>query len=235
MANPEDVNLHRSIAEEPTKSDESADSPTAKLQSPSPESEVHDENNGNATASQGIETPNDEEFNETESLVSDPNITPRRHEKARAFREARQERVEAETDAFLQSKIRKLNARAHTAQELAEKKRMHEEAKALELKKREELRADQIQRNGEVKADNLVEHANLEAAKLKAHAHEQAERALADSTATAEMVKAAEEQARRNGIAELVDEVEQMRAVGELPTHEKKGYITRLKEKIVNH
>lgn len=40
--------------------------------------------------------------------------------------------------------------RCGTTQELAEKKRMHEEAKALELKKREELRADQIQRNGEV-------------------------------------------------------------------------------------
>lgn len=35
-------------------------------------------------------------------------------------------------------------------QALAEKKRMHEEAKALELKKREELRAGKLQSDAEV-------------------------------------------------------------------------------------
>lgn len=35
-------------------------------------------------------------------------------------------------------------------QALADKKRMHEEAKALELKKREELRAEQLQSTAEV-------------------------------------------------------------------------------------
>lgn len=38
-------------------------------------------------------------------------------------------------------------------QALAEKKRMHEEAKALELKKREELRAEQLQSTAEVCPD----------------------------------------------------------------------------------
>lgn len=47
--------------------------------------------------------------------------------------------------------------------------------------------------------------------------------------------KAAEEEARKREIAELVDEVEQMKATGELPTHEKKGVITRLKEKVAGH
>lgn len=47
--------------------------------------------------------------------------------------------------------------------------------------------------------------------------------------------KAAEEEARKREIAELVDEVEQMKATGELPTHEKKGMINRLKEKVVCH
>jgi len=47
--------------------------------------------------------------------------------------------------------------------------------------------------------------------------------------------KAAEEEARKRGIAELVDEVEQMKATGELPAHEKKGVITRIKEKVAGH
>lgn len=46
---------------------------------------------------------------------------------------------------------------------------------------------------------------------------------------------AAEEEARKIGIAELVDEVEQMKTTGELPVHEKKGMISRLKEKVVGH
>lgn len=113
-----------------------------------------------------------------------------------------------------------------------------------------------------MKADKIVGNAKQEAAKVKAHVYEQTERTIADCTAKAEKVrltsyatrsaitmtcftffiivhilqeKAAEEEARKRDIAELVDEVEQMKATGELPIHEKKGVITRLKEKVVGH
>ncbi|KAG0616417.1 hypothetical protein M758_5G113700 [Ceratodon purpureus] len=190
---------------------------------------------------QGGEIPVGDGHSETADLsdsnysnASSAGSTPR-YEKAEAFLEARKERVEVEANAYLESEIRKVNARAHTAQALAEKKRMHEEAKALELKKREELHAEQLLSNAEVKADKIMEHAKQEAAKVKAHVYEQTERTIADVTARAEREKAAEEEARKTGIAELVDEVEQMKATGELPIHEKKGVITRLKEKVVGH
>lgn len=47
--------------------------------------------------------------------------------------------------------------------------------------------------------------------------------------------KAAEEEMRKVGIAELVDEVENLKATGELPAHEKKGIMTRLKERVSGH
>lgn len=74
------------------------------------------------TGSQGGEIPvDDEQHSESDlnhsnySNESSAGSTPR-HEKAEAFLDARKERVEVEANAYLESEIRKVNARAHTAQ-----------------------------------------------------------------------------------------------------------------------
>ena len=71
---------------------------------------------------QGGEIPVGDGHSETADLsdsnysnASSAGSTPR-YEKAEAFLEARRERVEVEANAYLESEIRKVNARAHTAQ-----------------------------------------------------------------------------------------------------------------------
>ena len=57
---------------------------------------------------------NDSNYSNQSSAGSTP-----RNEKAEAFNEARKERVEVEANAYLASEIRKVNARAQTAQVLS--------------------------------------------------------------------------------------------------------------------
>lgn len=91
----------------------------ANLQPPTAEVPTKPSENGKnyGTASHEGEIPVGDEHFELESNESDAGSTPRsRHEKAEAFSEARRERVEVEANAYLESEIRKVNARAHTAQ-----------------------------------------------------------------------------------------------------------------------
>jgi hypothetical protein len=73
-----------------------------------------------------------------------------RNVKAETIAEAHRERVEAEAHTYLQAETRKAEARAATAQSRVEQKKMKEEAKAIENRKREEAKADQVVRAAEV-------------------------------------------------------------------------------------
>lgn len=73
-----------------------------------------------------------------------------RNVKAEAMADAHKQRVEAEVNAYLQSEIRKTEARAATAESKIEQKRMKDEARAIEHKKREEAKAEQAIRTAEV-------------------------------------------------------------------------------------
>jgi len=93
----------------------------ANLQPPAAEvpmkpSENWDGKNSVSESQEGEIPVGDEHF-ELESNESDAGSTPRsRNEKAEAYSEARKERVEVEANAYLESEIRKVNARAQTAQ-----------------------------------------------------------------------------------------------------------------------
>lgn len=102
--------------EVPTKLDVNSEASRGKL--PSEQEEAGDDY---VIGPRGGEIPvgdghSEADFNSSNySNESSAGSTPR-HEKAEAFLEARKERVEVEANAYLESEIRKVNARAHTAQ-----------------------------------------------------------------------------------------------------------------------
>lgn len=139
--------------------------------------------------------------------------------------------------AYLQSEIRKAEARAATAESSIEQKRIKDEARAIELRKREEAKVEQDIRAAEVKADKIVANAKEEAIKMMAYAAEECEKGIADSHTQAERAKAEREEMKRREIAELKDRAEQMKITGELPFYEKekKGMGTKVKHALACH
>lgn len=155
----------------------------------------------------------------------------------RRMANAHRQRVEVEVNAYLQSEIRKAEARAATAESSIEQKRIKDEARAIELRKREEAKVEQDIRAAEVKADKIVANAKEEAIKMMAYAAEECEKGIADSHTQAERAKAEREEMKRREIAELKDRAEQMKITGELPFYEKekKGMGTKVKHALACH
>lgn len=101
---PAEANLQPPTAEVPTK-------PSENWEAPLPDGKNY------VTGSHEGEIPVGDEHFELESNGSDAGSTPRsRFEKAEVISAARKERVEVEANAYLESEIRKVNARAHIAQ-----------------------------------------------------------------------------------------------------------------------
>ncbi|XP_002969313.2 uncharacterized protein LOC9659691 [Selaginella moellendorffii] len=150
--------------------------------------------------------------------------------KAEAIAEAYRTRVEAEAQAYLEAATRKAEAKSQRLQAEAERSRMHDESKAIDLRKREEQRAEQLIHNAEVKADRLLARAREEAHTIKALATEESEKVLADALTRTERLKAEIEAAKKKEIAEIIDHVQQMLVIGEIPRSEHKSVMRRVKE-----
>eukprot|EP00246_Nothoceros_aenigmaticus_P016984 TRINITY_DN7_c0_g1_i3.p1 TRINITY_DN7_c0_g1~~TRINITY_DN7_c0_g1_i3.p1 ORF type:complete len:272 (+),score=60.37 TRINITY_DN7_c0_g1_i3:48-818(+) len=155
------------------------------------------------------------------------------NEKAQAMADAHRERVSSEAMVYLEAETRKLEARAQGLQAKAEKQRLHDEAKALERKKKEDMRADQMVADAQIEADKVLAKANEKAVAWKGRSQEEAERAIADAKSRAERWKAEEEEKKKREIAELRDKIEGMIAVGELPEEPHRSKLNRLKGSFV--
>ncbi|KAJ7518342.1 hypothetical protein O6H91_21G064900 [Diphasiastrum complanatum] len=157
------------------------------------------------------------------------------NQKAQAFADAHRGRVEAEAQAYLDAETRKAEARAQRLQAKAERHRMHDESKALEARKREEKRAEELVHYAEMKAGKVMSKAQKDALKIKAHANEETEKAIADAYTKAERLKAEIEEAKKKELAEIVDRVQQMIVIGELPSHEQRGVVHKMKQSLARH
>jgi hypothetical protein len=107
--------------------------------------------NGSAAREQYTDRPTEQPLSPGSKEAGQP-MSPGavRNVKAETIAEAHRERVEAEAHTYLQAETRKAEARAATAQSRVEQKKMKEEAKAIENRKREEAKADQVVRAAEV-------------------------------------------------------------------------------------
>lgn len=199
----------------------------------------------NAGAMTVLDSPTKEKgMNDSRSAPNSPNtpeqtlakISPGKRGsnlKAEAFAVAHSKRVEHEAHAYIDAEVRKAEAHAEKLKALAEKEKIREAARAVEMLKKEEQRAETVVHEAVLKAEKLVAQATEKANIIKANAKEASEKHIADSTTKCESDKASAEEQKGKKMAEIKDQAEIMLASGELIPSEHKGVSQRIKEHLI--